>query len=114
MFWGLYWIWKHYRAKADFRSSAKILVASTIAALTAYLSTVILSTTNWIELIIGLIIFLTVYVFGAPIIGAVSQTDIITLRTMFSGLGFISKLINIPLTIAERIAKSSSGSKEQF
>jgi len=113
MFWGLNWIWKHYRAKADFQSSAKILAASTIAALTAYLSTVLLSTTNWIELIIGLIIFLTAYVLSAPIIGAVSQTDIITLRTMFSGLGFISKLINVPLTIAERIAKSASGSKKQ-
>jgi len=114
MLWGLYWIWKHYRAKADFQSSAKILAASAMAALTAYLPTIFLNTVNWIKLIIGLIIFITVYILSAPIIGAVSLTDINNLRTMFSGLGLLSKLINIPLTIAERIAKSVFGSKKQL
>ena len=113
LFWILYWIWKHYNAKADFHSSAKILAASTIAAFTAYLPTILLQTVNWIKLVIGLIVFLTVYVLDAPIIGAVSQADINTLKTMFSGLGFISKLINIPLIITEKIAKSVFGSKEQ-
>jgi O-antigen/teichoic acid export membrane protein len=114
MFWGLYWIWRHYRARADFQSSAKILAASAIAAFMAYLPTIFLYTANWMKLIIGLIVFLTVYVLGAPIIGAVSLTDINNLRTMFSGLGLLSKLINIPLTIAERIAKSVFGSKKQL
>jgi O-antigen/teichoic acid export membrane protein len=114
MFWGLYWIWKHYRAKADFESSVRIFAASTMAALAAYLPTILLDTANWIKLIIGLVIFITVYILSAPIIGAVSLTDINNLRTMFSGLGLLSKLINIPLTIAERIAKSVFGSKKQL
>ena len=114
MLWGLHWIWKHYKAKADFQSSAKILAASTIAAITAYLPTIFLNTANWTKLTIGLIIFITVYIPSAPIIGAVSLTDITNLRTMFSGLGLLSKLINIPLTIAEKIAKSVFGSKKQL
>jgi len=114
LLWILYWIWKHYKARADFQSSAKILAASGIAAVVTYLPTVFLNTANWIKLIIGLIIFITVYILSAPIIGAVSLTDITNLRTMFSGLGLLSKLINIPLTIAERIAKSVFGSKKQL
>jgi O-antigen/teichoic acid export membrane protein len=105
MFWGLYWIWKHYKAKADFASSAKILAASAIAAVLAYLPTVFLHTANWTRLIIGLIIFLAAYIFGAPLIGAVSLSDINNLRAMFSSMSIISKIINIPLRAAEKAAQ---------
>jgi stage V sporulation protein B len=112
MFWGLYWIWKHYEAKADFQSSAKILAASAIAAVAAYLPTVFLNTANWIKLIIGLVIFLTVYVFGAPLIGAICQDDITNLRSMFSSMGIVSRIMNLPLTLAEKAASIRSGNKK--
>jgi len=104
MVWGLHWIWKHYRAKSDFRSSAKILAASTIAAFSAYIPATFLNTANWVKLVLGLPIFLVVYVLSAPLIGAVSRTDINNLRNMFSGLGFVSKIVNIPLMAAEKVA----------
>jgi O-antigen/teichoic acid export membrane protein len=105
-FWVLYWIWKHYRARANFQSGAKIFAASVIAAVLAYLPAAFLNTANWIKLIIGLIIFLTVYILGAPIIGAVSLPDINNLRAMFSGMGTISKIINVPLRAAEKAAQT--------
>jgi O-antigen/teichoic acid export membrane protein len=103
--WVIHWIWKHYRTRADFRSSAKILLASAIAAFLAYLPTAFLNAADWIKLIIGLAIFLTVYVLGAPIIGAVSLTDISSLKVISSGMGKVSKIINIPLNAAERVAR---------
>jgi stage V sporulation protein B len=103
LIWVLYWIWKHYEAKADFQSSVKILIASTFAAFAAYLPTALLNTATWIKLIIALLIFLVIYVLDAPLIGAVNQTDIDNLRTMSSGLGFVSKIIDIPLRVAERV-----------
>jgi O-antigen/teichoic acid export membrane protein len=112
MFWVLYRIWKSYEAKADFQSSAKILAASAIAAAAAYLPTGLFNMANWIRLIIGLVIFLTVYVLGAPLIGAVSLTDINNLRTMFSGLGVVTKIINLPLNAAEKVALTRSANKE--
>jgi O-antigen/teichoic acid export membrane protein len=112
MFWGLYWIWKHYKAKADFASSAKILVASAIAAVLAYLPTVFLSTANWTKLIIGLIIFLAAYIFGAPLIGAVSLSDINNLRAMFSSMGTVSKIMNLPLYMAEKAARTRSANRK--
>jgi O-antigen/teichoic acid export membrane protein len=122
MVWALNWIWKHYKTKADFHSSAKIFTASILAAIPAYLTTVFLQKTfehptvrayvPWIELAVGLIVFLVIYVLGAPIIGAVSQSDIDALRHMFSNLGIVSRIINIPLKAAEKAAKTKSAKKE--
>jgi O-antigen/teichoic acid export membrane protein len=98
---GLYWVWKHYEAKAEFRSSAKIFTASALAAAASY-PTTLLHASSLMQLVLGLAVFLVIYVFGAPLIGAVSQPDIDTLRNMFSGLGIVSKIINIPLKAAEK------------
>jgi len=104
MFLGIYLLWKHYQAKADFRSSAKIFLASIIATIITYLFLNFLNTAEWIRLIIGVIIFIAVYIISAPLNGAITQSDINNLRDIFSGLGFISKLINIPLNLIEKIA----------
>jgi O-antigen/teichoic acid export membrane protein len=104
LIWGLYWIWKHYKAKADFKSSAKIFTASLIAALTTYLSISLLQTPAWIKLLTGGTIFLTTYILTAPTIGAITPNDIQNLKTILSDLGPIQKLINIPLTITQKIA----------
>jgi len=112
MFWGLHWIWKRYKVTVDWGSSARIFVASTIAAATTYLSLDYLNTVEWLRLMIGGIVFLTVYVVAAPSIGAIVQGDISNLRTMLSGLGFISTMANLPLGVAEKVAGISSARKE--
>jgi len=103
-FLGLHWLWKHYNTKPEFKVSAKIFLAATIATIATYISLNLLVTAEWIKLLIGGTLFLTLYILTAPIIGAISQKDIQTLRTMFSDLGVISKLINIPLALAEKAA----------
>jgi len=104
LLWALYWIWKRYKVKADFHCSAKILAASAIAAFAAYVPTALFNTANWMKLVIALIIFVVIYVLDAPLIGAVSITDINNLRTMFSGLGFFSRIVDIPLKAAKKVA----------
>jgi O-antigen/teichoic acid export membrane protein len=108
MIWGLYWVWKHYEAKAELRSSAKIFAASAIAATPSFLIASFLHTAAWVQLVLGLAVFLVVYVFGAPLIGAVSQSDINTLRDMFSGHGIISKIINLILKAAETTTQTKT------
>jgi stage V sporulation protein B len=110
--WVLNWIWKHYGARADLQSSAKILAASAIAAFTAYLPTAFLNTVDWVKLIIGVTVFLIVYIEGAPVIGAISLADIISLRTMFSGMGAITKILNILLKLAEKAAQTKTATKK--
>lgn len=112
LFWGLHWIWKRYEAKADFGSSARIFTASAIAAAITYLSLNFLNTPDWIRLATGGIIFLAVYIPTAPLIGAISQSDIDNLKTILSGLGFISTLMKIPLDLTEKVTKISSARKK--
>ena len=106
MFIGLYLTWKHYGAKADFGASAKILLASVLAALTVYLFLNFFTATHWVLLVVGSILFLAVYLISAPLVGAINQTDVNNLRTMFSGIGIISKLLEIPLKIIEKLLKA--------
>ena len=112
MFWGLHWIWKHYEAKADFESSARIFISSAIAAVITYLSISSLNTVEWLRLITGGIVFLTAYIIVAPSIGAIVQDDISNLKAMLSGLGFISTIADLPLGVAEKVARISSARKE--
>jgi len=113
MLWGLYWVWKHYEAKTEFRSSAKIFTASALAAMASFLTTSFLHTAAWVQLVLGLAVFLVIYVFGAPLLGAVGQSDIDTIRNMFSGLGIVSKIINIPLRAAERAVQIKTPNKKR-
>jgi peptidoglycan biosynthesis protein MviN/MurJ (putative lipid II flippase) len=106
MFIGLYWTWKRYGTKADFRASAKILMASGISAFATYLFLSLVSTAAWIMLTIGVTLFLATYLITAPLIGALNQKDIDNLRAMFSGLGIMSRLLEIPLTLLEKPLKT--------
>ena len=112
MLWGLYWVWKHYEAKVELQSSARIFTASALAALASFLATSFLNTVAWVQLVVGLAVFLVIYVFGAPVIGAVGQSDIDVLRNMFSGLGVVSKIIDIRLNAAEKAAKTKVTNKK--
>jgi O-antigen/teichoic acid export membrane protein len=105
MFIGLYWAWKRYGTRVDFRASARIFLASAIAAATAYIFLSIFNAAEWIRLVTGGTIFLATYLTAVPLIGAINQTDVNNLRAMFSGLGIISKLLEIPLTLIEKSLK---------
>jgi hypothetical protein len=107
MVWGLVWIWKEYRAKADFRVSAKILVASSIASVVTYLLINSLTLPWILTLAAGFVVFLVVFLVVAPLLGAVNRMDIENFRTMFSGLGVISKVLNVPLLFMRKMCKSN-------
>jgi hypothetical protein len=75
------------------------------AAITTYLFLSVLNAATWVLLATGMALFLAIYLTVAPLIGAINQTDINNLRAMFSGLGIMSKLLEIPLTIVEKPLK---------
>jgi stage V sporulation protein B len=104
-FFGLYHIWKHYGTKADFAGSAKILIASALAAAIVYLFLLFLTAPYWVLLVAGSILFLVMYLVSAPLVGAITQSDLNSLRTLFSGLGKVSRLLEIPFEIIQKIIK---------
>ena len=108
MCFGLYWVWKHYRAKADFKSSAKISFAAAFAAVTTYVPLNLIHSYAWIELVTGILMFFFVYLVAAPLTGALTQSDINVIRSMFSGLGIASTIIGVPLKVTEKAAQIKS------
>jgi hypothetical protein len=62
----------------------------------------------------GLTLFLAIYLTAAPLIGAINQTDVNNLRAMFSGLGIISKILQIPLILVQKVLNVRSNSDNQF
>ena len=100
---GLWWVKKNFGATVDWMASAKILLASCIAAAVTYLLLSQFTASYWIELAVGGVCFLGVYLVAAPLIRAVEKDDVHSLREMLSGLGPLSYIFNIPLTIIEKL-----------
>jgi O-antigen/teichoic acid export membrane protein len=112
MIWGLYWVWKHYKVKADFGVSAKIFAAAIIASAVTYLFlSFIVLPGNLITLIVGAAIFLIIYLIAAPLLGAINQTDISNFKSMLSGLGPISKILDVPLIFMQKMCKENPANK---
>jgi O-antigen/teichoic acid export membrane protein len=105
MVWGLVWIWKNYGAKADFGISAKIFVSSATASVVTFLLISILSLPWIFTLVAGFVVFLVVFLVAAPLLGAVNRIDIENFRTMFSGLGVVSTVLNVPLLFMKKMCK---------
>ncbi len=107
MVWGLIWSWKNYRVKADFKISVKIFTASFIAALTTYFLISLLIVPYWVMLLAGFAVFVIVYLAMIPILGAVNRTDIDNFKAMFSGLGLVSKILNIAFIFMSKLCRSN-------
>ncbi|MGD2066544.1 MAG: oligosaccharide flippase family protein, partial [Candidatus Bathyarchaeota archaeon] len=101
---GLGWIFKKYRVSADLRSTAKVFASTAIVTGITYISLSFFNTAEWMRLMVGGIVFLVSYLIVAPFMGAIVKEDIHNLRALFSGMGFIVKIINLPFIIAEKAA----------
>jgi len=101
----LWWIKKNYNATIDWGSSAKILLASTLAAVITYVVTSQLSISNWISLTIGAVIFLATYLIATPLIGAINKKDVQNFKEMLKGLGPLAPLFTLPLSFIERLTR---------
>ena len=97
----LYIAWKKYQVKVDYRSSAKIFLSSLLSALVVYVCLTVFSFSNWIALAAGLPLFLVIYLASVLLSSVIKQNDINNLRAMFLGMGFVSKILEIPLKIME-------------
>ena len=102
----LYWIRKHYELTVDWRSSAKILLSSAIAAALTYILILELGFSSLIRLIIGVVFFAFVFVAAALLTQTINKSDIENLRGMVSGLGTIGKIINRLLNIIEKLMET--------
>jgi O-antigen/teichoic acid export membrane protein len=99
----LWWVRKHFKVTIDWLSSAKILIASGIAASITYLIVSNSNIASWIILVTGAMIFFLVYLVAAPVLGAVNRQDIKYFKETVKVLGPFATLFNIPLNIIEKL-----------
>jgi len=108
MIWGLVWSYRNYGVKADFGVSGKILVASIVASVAAYLTIHVLVLPYWMLLAAGFAVFLMVYLTLTPLLGAVNSMDLENFRNMFSSLGIVSKLLNLPFWFMGKLCRATT------
>jgi O-antigen/teichoic acid export membrane protein len=102
---GLYWIRKNYELTVEWRSSAKILLSSAIAAVLTYVLILELGFSSLIRLIIGTIFFVSVFVVAVLVTRTLNKSDVDNLRDMVSGLGSIGKILQSILNFLEKLMK---------
>ncbi|UCH32049.1 MAG: polysaccharide biosynthesis C-terminal domain-containing protein, partial [Candidatus Bathyarchaeota archaeon] len=100
---GLWWIRKHYHVTVDWIASGKILLVAVVAAAVTYLTISLLTLPSWVELVIGTGAFLVIYLTIAPLMRAVNETDLQSLREMARALGPLFHVIDPLLAMMERL-----------
>ena len=100
----LIFIKKRYNVTVQWKSSAKILLSSTVAAVLTYLLlTQLINFPSLIRLIIGVAIFVPTYLITAILTNTFNTTDIENIRGMFTTLGPLSPVFNTLLNIIEKL-----------
>lgn len=97
---------KRYGIKADYLSSARIFIATGLASIAAFLFLYYITAAYWVLLVLGAVIFVAVYLVSAPLVGAVNQADLKNIRSMFSGLGVATRILEIPLWIMNKVLEA--------
>jgi hypothetical protein len=103
LIWGLLFVRKTYGVSVDWLSSAKILVASAIAASVTFGAISMFDYSSLVELVLGTAIFMIVLVPSALLVRSVSRSDIANLRGMVGSLGAVGRLVSRVLNVLEKI-----------
>jgi len=99
----LYWIRKNYGVTVDWGSSAKILLSSIVAAALTFAVISAVAFNTWIELLLGLVVFVLSVAIALLLTRAISRDDINNLRLTVNGLGALGSIVGKILGFIEKI-----------
>ena len=102
---GLRFIKKQFEVSIDWISSAKILLSAAIASVPTYIMVSTLPLSNLMLLIIGVIVFSTIFVVSTLLTRTLNAADIVNLRQIIQGLGPFQKPLLSLLNILEKFMK---------
>jgi O-antigen/teichoic acid export membrane protein len=102
LFWSMNFIKKRYGVSIDWISSVKILISSSVAALANYFFVYWLPFSNPVELILGVIMFVIVFIATALVTRTINQSDIAIIKQIAGGLGPLRKPLTLILDLLER------------
>ena len=100
---GLYWIRKNYGITIDGLSSVKILLSSAVASSLTYVVVTHLAFDSWITLVVGVTIFVPLYVLASLLTRTVTLADVNNLRDMTKSLGLLHRVFVLVLDFYEKL-----------
>lgn len=104
----LWWVKKNFGFTIDWLASAKIYLSAGIASLVTSRLLASLNTGDWVNVFLGGGLFFLVYFLLVPLIGVLEKRDINNLRNIMSELGPLTPLLNMFLTIVEKLMRKTS------
>ena len=94
---------KRYQVSLDWKSSAKILVSSSVTAILTYFVISWLPFSAPITLVVGVLVFMVVFLVTAIATKTISREDIEIIRKIVSGLGPLRKPLTLIFNIIEKL-----------
>ena len=107
LLWSIVFIKKRYDVSIDWISSAKIIISSSIAGGLTYLVVSLLPFSSPIQLIIGVAVFVIVFLFAAIITRTINRNDLANVREIVGSLGPLRKPLTVILNLLEKLMPNS-------
>jgi putative peptidoglycan lipid II flippase len=107
LIWALIYIKKRYDVSIEWISSAKIFASSTIAGVITYLFVSWIPFSAPIRLILGVILFVFIFLAAALVTGTINRNDIANVRQIVGGLGPLRKPLGMVLDSLEKFMPKS-------
>jgi O-antigen/teichoic acid export membrane protein len=99
----LHWIKKHYNLYLDWASAAKILFCSALGGAAAFVLQTNLFFSNLINLLVGIAVFVVVFLPSIILTRTLNRADVENLRQMATAIKPINRLLNPALNLIERL-----------
>ncbi len=103
LFISLRFIKKHFGVSVDWASSAKILFSSMLTAFLTYIIISQLAFSNLLRLIIGVLVFVVIYIAATLVTRTIDRGDLNSLREIINVLGPLRKPLRFLLNIIEKL-----------
>jgi O-antigen/teichoic acid export membrane protein len=103
LLWSLVYIKRRYGVSIDWVSSAKILFSSGVTGVLTYLVVSWLPFSSPIRLLIGVVLFVAVFLLIVILTRTLSGSDLVNIRQIVDGLGPLRRPINVVLNFMEKL-----------
>ncbi len=107
LLWSMVFIKRRYGVSVDWISSAKILFSSAITAVLTYLFVTWLPFSSPIRLVLGVIVFVVVFLLAAIATRTIGRSDLVIIRQIVGGLGPLRKPLNFIFNLIEKLMPKS-------
>ncbi len=99
----LRWLKRQYDLTVAWVSSVKILLSGCTASAITYALVTLLAFSNLIALVVGAIVFLFIFLIAIILTGAITRSDIDTIRETMTLLGPLQRLTDFVLNVIEKL-----------